>query len=116
MDIERRQDNLMIISDILLKLKEIELTSKFTNEKIDHLAERVEHTNNNTKAFKNLLEEDITDLRSAIQGDETHNVIGLSARLKTFTDEFSNHTKVDAWSFGIMITVLLAILGWTIFK
>ena len=115
-DVERRKHNIELMGDILRRLDAIDLKSQFTNEKIDKLSERIEHTNNNTKAFKVLLEEDINDIRVSIQGDEARNVPGLSSKIKTLIDELSVHILQDRLSQGVMITILLAVLGWTVFS
>ena len=37
--------------------------------------------------------------------------VGSDERFKSFFKDFRDHVSADKWAFGIMITVLLAILG-----
>lgn len=112
---ERRQDNIEFRIELMRKIDSIERENKYINESIKHLSERVEHTNTNNKQFKALLDEDINDIRTAIQGDDVRNIEGLSPKLSKIAEEFHSHVMQDRWCFGIVITVILSILGWTIF-
>ena len=41
---------------------------------------------------------------------------GGNEKLKSFFKEFRNHVISDQWAFGIMVTMLLAILGRVLMK
>lgn len=100
---------------LMKELTEIKSAGVILQDRMTHLSERVEHANNNTKAFKVLIDEDIQDLQIAIQGDETKGIVGLSAKVgKTFS-ALTEHITQDRWAYGIMISIMLAILGWTVF-
>jgi hypothetical protein len=48
---------------------------------------------------------------STLYGNGKH---GLTS-LHTIPGMLENHIRNDMWSFGIMISLLLSILGWTVF-
>lgn len=113
--VERRKANIELMNDILRRLDRIDDTAKYNGEKIDALATRVEHANNNAKQFKILLDEEVQNIRVALQGDETKNVTGLSPRVKeviqqlqSLMKEFQSHVNQDQWFAGIMITLLVS--------
>ena len=35
--------------------------------------------------------------------------------MKSLKKSFDDHSRNDMWGFGIMITILITILGWTVF-
>jgi hypothetical protein len=110
----RRSDDEFKIT-LIRKLDAIEAGAQAMKVQIEDLSKRIEHANSNTKAFKTMLDEDVQKLTVAIQGDESENVIGMAATLKTLSKECFNHFKSDNWGFGIMISLMVTILGWTIF-
>lgn len=85
------------------------------DNKIEHLTERVDHANNNNKQRFVFMDEEIADLKTSIQGDEAKGVVGMSSKITSFSSSLTTHITQDRWAYGIMITVLLAMLGWTVF-
>lgn len=112
---ERRVSEADFKLQIIRKLDAIEADGRARGVQIDELSKRVEHSNANTKAFKVVIDEDIQSLRTSIQGDESKGVVGMASRIKTLVDEFAKHCTADAWGFGIMISLMVTVLGWTVF-
>lgn len=114
---ERRKDNnIEFKHELLRRLEMIDYQNKALNEKIEVMASRIEHANNNTKQLKVFIDQDLSDLQVAIQGDEASGIIGIASKLKTITSEFADHLIQDRWAYGVMITILVSMLGVTLFK
>lgn len=113
---DRRHSGDGFKSDILVKLAKIEGSVELIKTEVTNLAARVEHSNANTKAFKLLIDDDIQNVRIAIQGDESKGIIGLASRIKTLIENLTDHINQDRIAYGIMISILLSVLGWTVYK
>jgi len=113
--VDRRRSDDEFKINLLRKLDAIEYEGKAMKTELLNLSKSVEHSNANTKAFKVLIDEDIQNLRVAIQGDEGKGIVGLASRFSTLIHELSEHIIQDRWAYGIMITLLITTLGWTVF-
>ena len=60
------------------------------------------------------LEDWQAEFQNALHGSSENP--GLIPRLNTLSVESQNHFKSDVRYFSLMITLILAILGWTVFK
>jgi len=115
---ERRKENKDFNFDIIRKLDSIEANGKALEKEIFHLNERIEHNNTNTKAFKLIIDDDIQQLKIAIQGNESKGIVGLAQKVGTFSKELSEHVVQDKWAYGVMTSLMLGTFGvvsWAVF-
>lgn len=108
---ERRKETINFKIDIIRKLDENNFELKSMATELKHLSERIEHTNANTKVFKNEILVDVVALKKSIQGDEANGIVGISARLQLLCEQVSNHIVHDNWAYGIFMGLLLLIVG-----
>lgn len=100
---------------LLLDIASIKSSVDIMNVEMRSLKERVEHANLNNKAFKNIIDADIQDLRVSIQGNESKGIKGIASRISSFSSELTDHILQDRWAYGVMIAILTTTLGWTVF-
>jgi len=113
---ERRKDEVDFKLTIIRKLDAIESDGKFMKKDLSELAKRIEDYSLSSKTFRAVMDEDIHTLRVAIQGDESRGISGIASTLKNLSNQFLTHVRADTWGFSIMISLMVTILGWTVFN
>lgn len=113
---DRRKDSTEFKVSLIRRLDQIGFDCKLLQKELAGLTERVEHANLNTKAFKTLIDEDMQEVKIAIQGNESKGIEGMAAKVTRFAKVLSDHVNQDFWAYGIMISILLSTLGWTMFR
>ena len=105
---ERRSVNSEPLDRIMSRLGDIEIQIATLSEKFD----------NNHKAFRSFEEETKKisyTMRETIYGNGKPGLTTDISNLKALPKILNEHVQADKWGFGIMITLLITILGWTVF-
>lgn len=105
---ERRKEQIEFQHEIIRRLDGIEREQKYTLEKIAEVKKDVQHNHDSAKLFR-------AEAGALLFGDGTKAKPGIVATANNAARDITAHIVNDRWMHGIFVTILLAILGWTIF-
>lgn len=106
--VDRRKSD-RYYGEILSKLHDIEIKLELNVQKTDS-------NHKITREFQAEVIKSNEKVNQAIWGNGKPGIVSKIETVESLEKDLYDHAKNDFWFRGVMITVLLAILGWTIFK